>query len=113
MSLIQIFDPPLCCNSGVCGAVVNRELVTFAADAAWAVRQGVTLERFNLAQQPMAFADRPLVREFLEGAGPEGLPLVLLDGVIAMSGRYPSRAELATWAGVVLRPSLPLPVAGS
>ena len=120
MRQIQVFDPPLCCSTGVCGAEVDQHLVTFAGDAAWAVRQGVALERFNLAQQPVEFATRPLVRAFLEEAGPEALPLVLLDGVVAMSGRYPSRAELVAWAGVAVPSpraggrSLPLaPVEGS
>jgi hypothetical protein len=102
MRQIQVFDPPLCCSTGVCGTEVDQQLVTFAGDAAWAMRQGVALERFNLAQQPVEFAARPLVRAFLEEAGPEALPLVLLDGAIAISGRYPSRAELAEWAGVSL-----------
>jgi hypothetical protein len=113
MTRIQVFDPPLCCSTGVCGAEVDQQLVTFAADAAWALRQGLTLERFNLAQQPVAFAERPLVREFLESAGPGGLPLVLLDGAVAMSGRYPSRAELAAWGGVALPPSRSLPLASA
>jgi hypothetical protein len=113
MTRIQVYDPPLCCSTGVCGTEVDQRLVTFAADAAWAVRQGVTVERFNLAQQPMAFAERPLVREFLERAGPEGLPLVLKDDAIAMRGRYPTRAELAAWAGVTLPASRALPLAGA
>ncbi len=113
MTRIQVYDPPLCCSTGVCGTEVDQRLVTFAADAAWAVRHGVIVERFNLAQQPMAFAEHPSVREVLERAGPEGLPLVLKDDVIAMSGRYPTRAELAAWAGVPLPPSRALPLAGA
>lgn len=34
MSAIQIFDPALCCASGVCGTEVDQALVTFAADLA-------------------------------------------------------------------------------
>ena len=113
MTRIQVFDPPLCCSTGVCGPEVDQRLVTFAADAAWAVRAGVTLERFNLAHQPMAFAEQPAVREVLEGAGPEALPLVLVDDAIALRGRYPTRAELAEWAGVALAPARSLPIAGS
>jgi hypothetical protein len=108
MTHIQVFDPPLCCSTGVCGPEVDERLVTFAADAAWAVRKGVTVERFNLAQQPMAFADQPLIREALEQEGPECLPVVLLDGVIVLRRRYPSRGELAAWAGLPAPRSLPL-----
>ncbi len=72
MSSIQIFDPALCCSSGVCGTEVDQALVTFAADLAWAKEQGVAIERFNLAQQPMQFAETPAVSAFLTHAGRRG-----------------------------------------
>lgn len=100
MSTIQIFDPALCCSSGVCGTDVDQHLVTFSADADWARQNGARLERFNLAQQPMAFAENVQVKSFLERAGQEALPLTLVDGQVVLAGRYPSRADLARWAGL-------------
>lgn len=96
--MIQIFDPALCCSSGVCGTDVDQALVDFAADMAWARHHGARIERFNLAQQPEVFAHNVAVRDFLDRSGPEALPLVLVDGAIALAGRYPQRAELARWA---------------
>ena len=98
MKPIQIYDPAMCCSSGVCGTDVDQQLVNFSADADWAKQQGVTIERFNLAQQPMAFANNQIVRHFLERSGEEALPLVLVDGEVALAGRYPNRTELARWA---------------
>lgn len=103
MSKIEIFDPAMCCSSGVCGADVDQQLVAFAADVDWARQQGVTIQRFNLAQQPMEFANNPLVRAFLERSGKEALPLILVDGETALAGRYPNRAELARWAGIQIQ----------
>lgn len=100
MSSIQIFDPSLCCSSGVCGVDVDQQLVDVAADIAWAQQSGAAIERFNLAQQPLAFAENPVVKAFLERSGAEGLPLVLADGEIALTGRYPNRNELARWAAL-------------
>ncbi|MFM5817331.1 MULTISPECIES: arsenite efflux transporter metallochaperone ArsD [Aeromonas] len=100
MSVIQVFDPALCCASGVCGTEVEQRLVSFAADVAWVRSQGVAIERFNLAQQPMQFAETPAVSAFLTHAGEEGLPLVLVDGQVVLTGRYPGRAELARYAGL-------------
>jgi hypothetical protein len=99
MTIIQIFDPALCCSSGVCGVETDQTLVTFAADADWAKQNGGRIERFNLAQQPLAFADNATVKNFLERSGQEALPLTLVDGEIALAGRYPNRAELARWMG--------------
>ena len=100
MRHIQVFDPALCCSSGVCGVEVDPELVRFAADVKWAAGKGARIERANLAQQPMAFADNAVVRGFLERSGQEALPLVLVDGEVALAGRYPRRDELARWTGI-------------
>ena len=100
MKNIQIFDPALCCSSGVCGQDVDQALVSLAADLDWARQQGAVVERFNLAQQPMAFAQNTTVKSFLERSGAEALPLVLVDGEVALAGRYPNRAELTRWAGL-------------
>ena len=100
MASIHVFDPSLCCSSGVCGVDVDQALVTFAADVEWAKTQGASVDRFNLAQQPLAFAQNEIVKGVLERAGQEALPLILVDGEIALAGRYPKRSELARWAGL-------------
>ncbi len=107
MSTIQVFDAALCCSSGVCGTDVDQNLVTFAADFAWAKEQGATIERFNLAQQPLAYAKNATVKAFLDRSGVEALPLILVDGEIALAGRYPQRHQLSQWAGLTqLEPEL-------
>ncbi|MDP1558982.1 MAG: arsenite efflux transporter metallochaperone ArsD [Nitrosomonas sp.] len=103
MTTIHVFDPALCCSSGVCGADADRELISFSADVDWVKQQGTAIERFNLAQQPMAFADNSTVKAFLERSGAEALPLILVDGEVALAGRYPQRSELARWAGIPLQ----------
>jgi hypothetical protein len=55
MTSIQVFDPALCCSTGVCGVEVDQQLVGFSADVDWAKQNGAQIERFNLAQQPLAF----------------------------------------------------------
>jgi hypothetical protein len=100
MSTIQVYDPALCCNSGVCGVDVDETLVYFAADLEWAEQQGAAVARYNLAQQPLAFAQNPVVKAFLERSGQEALPLVLVNGEVALAGRYPTRTELARWTGL-------------
>lgn len=106
MKRLQVFDPALCCSTGVCGAEVDQALVDFSADVDWAKQSGAQIERFNLAQQPLAFAESATVKKFLEKSGQEGLPLILLDGETVLSGRYPSRDELSGWLGIKAAPSL-------
>ena len=100
MKKIEVFDPSLCCSTGVCGVDVDQALVTFAADVDWAKQNGTHIERYNLAQQPQRFADNATVKGFLQRSGQDALPLILVDGEVALAGRYPKRAELARWIGV-------------
>ncbi len=105
MKTIQVFDPAMCCNTGVCGVEVDQNLVTFAADVDWANQNGALIERFNLSQQPMAFAESAIVKGLLERTGQTVLPVTLVDGQLALAGRYPSRDDLARWAGLEAQPA--------
>jgi Arsenical resistance operon trans-acting repressor ArsD. len=97
---IQVFDPPMCCSTGVCGPSVDPELVRFAADLDWLKRQGVEVERYNLTQQPAAFAGNKVVKAALKKDGNDCLPLTLADGTVVCEGRYPTREMLAGFAGL-------------
>ena len=109
MTAIRVFDPAMCCSSGVCGPSVDPQLARFSADLDWLTTQGVSVERFNLAQQPAAFAEDQGVRSALETKGEAGLPVVKVNGEIKSSGVYPSRAELSSWAGVGEAARQPIP----
>lgn len=100
MSSILVFDPAMCCSSGVCGPAVDPRLAHFAADLDWLKSQGISVKRFNLSKQPAAFAADDAVKAALEAKGEAALPLVKVDGDVKSVGTYPSRDELATWAGI-------------
>ncbi|HSK78373.1 MAG TPA: arsenite efflux transporter metallochaperone ArsD [Thermoanaerobaculia bacterium] len=97
---VEIFDPPLCCPTGICGPSVDPELTRFSSDLAWLAGQGVGVDRFNLAQQPQAFLANAKVAAILREAGEVALPLVLCQGEVVATGRYPSREALAAAAGL-------------
>lgn len=109
---IRVFDPAMCCPTGVCGPSVDPDLARFSADIDWLKKQGVTVERFNLSQQPAAFAETPAVKEAL-ARGTEVLPLILVGDRIATEGSYPSRETLAALAGVVVKKLVATPAASS
>ena len=97
---IRVFEPALCCNTGVCGPDVDEALIGFTADLDHLRSAGVNIARVNLANDPMAFAQNPVVVNFLRVVGSSGLPLVLVDDVTVATGRYPDRAELRRLAGL-------------
>jgi hypothetical protein len=100
MKKITIYDPAMCCSTGVCATDVDPKLVQFASDLAWLKDRGVSVERFNLAQQPAAFVANPAVGEALKTHGTGALPLVLVDDAIATRSIYPNREQLAALAGL-------------
>jgi arsenite methyltransferase len=100
MTELRVFDPALCCSTGVCGPEVDPALVRFAADLEWLRSRGVEVRRSNLSREPSAFAEHRQVHEALQRDGTECLPLLLLNGQVAARGRYPSRGEMAGWTGI-------------
>ncbi len=102
MKKIEVFDPAMCCSTGVCGPSVDPKLVEFAADLDWLKKKGVEVERYNLAQQPDKFVDCKAVTTAMTLAGDLCLPLILIDGEIVSRNIYPIRPELAALAGVDL-----------
>ena len=104
MKTLEVFDPAMCCSTGVCGPAVDPVLPQFAANLDWLRSKGIAVERYNLAQQTAAFTSNPLVKGILNSKGTECLPLILVDGEAVSEGVYPTREQLAGFAGVAYEP---------
>ena len=100
MTKLEVFDPAMCCDTGVCGPEVDPILPRFAGDLEWIKANGVTVRRFNLAQEPGAFVANPAVKKILDETGGDGLPVITLNGAVVSQGSYPTRAALARLAGI-------------
>ncbi len=94
MPHLEVFDPPMCCSTGVCGPAVDPVLPRFAGDLEFLVSQGVAVTRHNLAQEPGAFASADAVRTILKEKGNDSLPILVVDGKVVSESRYPEREEL-------------------
>jgi hypothetical protein len=92
---LQIFDPAMCCSTGVCGPEVDTKLVQFAADLHWLKSKGVVVLRYNLSQNPAAFVANETVQAALAEKGEAALPLLLVNGEVVATGHYLKRSELA------------------
>jgi len=92
MTTLTVYDPPMCCATGVCGAEVGQKLVDFAADLDWLRAQGVEVRRINLAQEPMELVSQPAIKALMAASGGDELPAVMVAGRIVAQACYPSRA---------------------
>ena len=102
MKTIQVYDPPMCCSTGLCGNDIDPALVSFAALLTQLSQNGVKVERYNLGQQPMAFVQNPVVKALLDKEGVAALPLILIDGEVHQKGRYLTGGERATFSRAAL-----------
>lgn len=93
MKKISIYEKAMCCPTGLCGVGVDTELLRVSTVLDTLLKHGITIERFNLTSTPMEFVKNNIVNEFLREKGDESLPLVLIDGSIAMEKRYPTNEE--------------------
>lgn len=97
---IEIFDPPLCCPTGICGPTVDPALLD-AQEAILRVKTEfdgrVLVERFALGQQPAKFMQRPEVVAKLKAEGVAVLPLTVVGGQLFKEKSYPGYDELRAW----------------
>ncbi len=97
---MAIYDPPLCCSSGVCGPTVDPALVKMNEAVHTLKKQGVEVERFNLAQQPREFVTNNTVAALLQKNGNQILPITFLNGELFKTGEYPSYQDLCSALGI-------------
>jgi hypothetical protein len=95
MKTVQIYDPPMCCSTGLCSNEIDPSLVSFAAMLTRLGENGVAVERYNLAQQPGAFVRNPDVKALLDKEGLSALPLIFVDGELHSKGHYWTETERA------------------
>ena len=91
---VDVYDPAMCCSTGVCGPGVDPALLQIARDLRWLAARGVVVTRHSLAQEPDALASTARVSELMEALGNAALPVTLVNGDVLVHGRYPSRDEL-------------------
>jgi hypothetical protein len=53
MKTIQVYDPPMCCSTGICGTDIDPDLVNFAAMLSQLANHG----RQDRAPEPRPAAD--------------------------------------------------------
>ena len=100
MSKIEIFDPAMCCSTGLCGPGVDPELLRVTTTINTLNKKGIAVLRYGLSSEPQAFVDNKKVNEYLVKEDVEVLPITLVDGEVVKTKEYPTDEEFAKWAGL-------------
>lgn len=99
-TVIEIFDPPLCCPTGLCGPAIDPALLDISeaiVKLKGEFNGRASVERYLLGQQPAKFVQRAEVIGRLQQDGVPVLPITMVNGVIRKERAYPSYSELKTW----------------
>ena len=97
---IEIYDPAMCCSSGLCGPGIDPVLVRMNDTLLALKKQNIEVDRFNLAQQPKAFLDNKKVADLLHTSGKKVLPITIVNGDIFKTGEYPAYEDLCKALGI-------------
>lgn len=97
---VKIYDPALCCPTGLCGVNIDPELMRIAVVIESLKKKGVIIERFNLRDHPQVYVDNKKINECLMNESAEVLPITTLDGEVVLTKQYPSNAQIAEWLHV-------------
>lgn len=100
MKKIEIFDPAMCCSTGVCGPSVDPELIRMAAVTENLIAKGYDVTRYNLANEPQAFANSIIISQLLKEKGPDVLPVTVVDGEIKKTKKFLTNEELQELTGL-------------
>lgn len=100
MKKMCIYEPALCCETGLCGVSVDPELLRISTVLNTLKKQGIIIGRYNLNSAPMEFVKNSTVNQYVNEKGVAGLPVVTLDDEVVISGRYPTNAEILTLLGL-------------
>lgn len=100
MNKVEIFDPAMCCSTGVCGPSVDPNLTRVSSAVYSLEKRNNDVQRYQLTTNPDKFVSNTKVSKLLEEKGPDALPVVLLNGEVVKVGEYPTNEEFAEWFDV-------------
>jgi predicted TPR repeat methyltransferase len=91
---VEIFDPPLCCPTGLCGPVLDTTLVDLSEAIFTLEAEGRTVVRHMMTADPQAFMRNRDVYDLIRARQLEVLPITVIGGRIVKTDAYPTLAEL-------------------
>lgn len=78
MKNIEIFDPAMCCLTGVCGPSIDPELLRVATVINSLKEKGIIIKRHGLSSEPRDFISNKVISEILQKEGADILPVSMV-----------------------------------
>lgn len=91
---VEIFDPPMCCPTGLCGPTLDQTLLDVSEMILALKAANVTVERYQMTSHPNMFMNNGEVMRLVRERQMEALPITVVAGRVIKTGAYPSLAEV-------------------
>jgi hypothetical protein len=91
---VQIFDPPMCCPTGMCGPTIDQTLLDVSEMIVQLQSDGYQVERYQMTTHPAVFVANAEVMKLIREKQLAALPIIVVSGVIIAEGRYPGLSEI-------------------
>ncbi len=93
---IEIFEPTMCCSTGICGPSVDEKLVKISEDIETLKQEfeGIVIERYQPQTHAMKFMANMEVGKLVRENGQKILPITVINGKVIKYGQYPILEEL-------------------
>ena len=101
--LVEIFDPPMCCSTGLCGPTVDQTLLTVSEMLMALQAEGISVERYQMTSHPQKFIQTPAVMQLVRAQQMAALPITLVQGEVIKVGAYPTIEEIKANLGKAVR----------
>jgi len=87
---INIYEPPICCPTGVCGPEPDKVLIDFQNTVNALTKHGYKVNRYAINQQPLEFTKSGKIKNMIKDKGIKILPVTLVDDAIIKTESYPN-----------------------
>jgi len=93
---VEIFDPPMCCPTGICGPTIDQALLDLNEMVMALQSQGVSVARYQMTSHPNAFLGNAEVMKLVREQQMAALPITVVRGKVIKTNTYPSLEEVKT-----------------
>ncbi len=91
---VEIFDPPMCCSTGLCGPTLDQTLLDVSEMILGLQRDHLRVERYQMASHPNAFLGNAEVMQLVREKQMPALPITVVLGKVIKYGEYPTLGEV-------------------
>jgi predicted nicotinamide N-methyase len=91
---IEIFDPPMCCPTGLCGPTLDETLLDVDEMVMELQAEGLHVERYQMTGHPQVFLANAEVMALVRERQMDALPITVVRSRVIKAGAYPAMLEV-------------------